>query len=596
MKRLRLHSSSQTYLPCVLSGLLFGLSYPSYPYVRLEALAWVWMVPLLLSLKEVKSLPSFLVRVYLATFVTCVFGMHWLITSTVLGTLLLFFFGAAVFTVPFAIFYFLRRSFGWRAALWAAPLVWTAWDWLYHQSEGSFGWLAMGVTQSKLYWLVQYVDITGVWGITFWLVLFNVLVVMSIEDWRKESAVVSRQSSETSDPGASQFALSLKSDNRKPMTTLARRLAVVSALMLAAPLAYSAYVFAREARATKDAGMELSIMLVQPNINPWEKLSADSNPAVLRRTIGLTNRALATRETKPDLIVWPETAVPYILSENKEAREAVYRAIQRWQTPLLTGLLDASATGDDSATTREGSQLARDLFNSAALLSPGPKETGKRLNVETSPIYHKRMLVPFVERVPFVDRFPALKSLALNIGAHSSFSPGREATVFSFRTRRGAEARVAAAICYEYLYPAEVAQFARNGAELLALITNEGWFSQSLGEYQLAAFSRLRSIETRRAAVRVANTGLTWAVDRMGRVHEQAPWWSEQALPTQVTLSDEMSLYVLYPDYFPKACAWAALVLLVAAGFARARTTLHASHNPAQEAVVYQTKGCPEQT
>src|SRR4051812_42666222 len=189
MKRLSPRISPRTYLPCVLSGLLFGLSYPSYPYVRLEVLAWVWMVPLLLSLKDVQSLPRLLGRAYLAAFVTCVFGMHWLITSTVLGTLLLFFVGAAVFTVPFAVFYFLRRSFGWRAALWTAPLVWTAWDWLYQQSEGSFGWLAMGVTQSNLYWLVQYVDTTGVWGITFWLVLFNVLVVMSIEDWGKEFSV-----------------------------------------------------------------------------------------------------------------------------------------------------------------------------------------------------------------------------------------------------------------------------------------------------------------------------------------------------------------------------------------------------------------------
>ena len=181
MKRPLRNWAPGTYLPLVLSGLLFGLSYPSYPYVRLEALAWVWMAPLLLSLKGVRSLTRFLCRVYFAAFLTCVVGMHWLVTSTVTGTLLLFFVGAAVFTVPFAGFYFIRRAFGWRAALWSAPVVWTAWDWLYYQSEGSFGWLAMGVTQSNLIWLVQYADVTGVWGITFWLVLFNVLVVMAVE-------------------------------------------------------------------------------------------------------------------------------------------------------------------------------------------------------------------------------------------------------------------------------------------------------------------------------------------------------------------------------------------------------------------------------
>src|SRR6185436_1214570 len=103
-------SNLGTYLPCILSGLLLGLSYPSYPYVRLEVFAWVWMVPLLLSLKQVHSFFRFLAHVYLTSFIVCVLGMSWLVTTTVPGTLVLFVFGALVFTVPFAGFYLLRRS------------------------------------------------------------------------------------------------------------------------------------------------------------------------------------------------------------------------------------------------------------------------------------------------------------------------------------------------------------------------------------------------------------------------------------------------------------------------------------------------------
>lgn len=531
MKKLISGFRFQTYLPCILSGLLFGLSFPSYPYVRLEVLAWFWMAPLLLSLKQVQSFPRFLGRVYLAAFITCVFGMSWLMASTVKGALLLFFVGGVVFTVPFVGFYFVRRTFGWRAALWTAPVIWTAWDWLYHRSDGSFGWLTMGVSQSNLNWLVQYVDITGVWGITFWLVLFNVLIVMAVENWQAARA----RGGQTQVTGA----------------FLARRLALISGLMLAVPLSYSAYVFTRAALAPQ--GKELSVLLVQPNANPWERLAATSRPVVLRKTIGMTNRALAASESKPDLIIWPETAVPYVLAEDKDAREIVYRSITLWETPLLTGLLDARTEPD-----------RREVFNGAALLSPAPEEPGKRFNVESSPVYHKRVLMPFVERVPFVDRFPALQRLAIDIGAGDGVSRGSEATVFSFRTRRGDQATVAAAICYEYLYPAEVAELVKGGAQMVALITNEGWFSKTHGEYQMAAFSRLRSIETRRAMARTANTGLTWLVDSLGRVHEQAPWWSEQTLAGKIALSDEMSLYVRYTDYFPKACAWLTLALLLA--------------------------------
>ncbi len=161
--------------------------------------------------------------------------------------------------------------------------------------------------------------------------------------------------------------------------------------------------------------------------------------------------------------------------------------------------------------------------------------------------------------------FPALQRLAIDIGAGDGIGRGREATVFSFRTRTGDEAKVAAAICYESLYPAQTAELVRGGAEMLAFITNEGWFSRTHGEYQIAAFSRLRSIETRRATARAANTGITWFIDSLGRVHEQAPWWSEQTLEGRVKLSDEMSLYVRYTDYFPKWCVWLTLAIMAAA-------------------------------
>src|SRR5688572_620587 len=106
MKKLLPRPLPQTYVPLILSGLLLSLSYPSYPYVRLEFLAWVWMAPLLLSLKEVQSFPRFLGRVYLAMLVTSIIGMSWLMMSTVQGTLLLFVVGAGIFTVPFVAFYF----------------------------------------------------------------------------------------------------------------------------------------------------------------------------------------------------------------------------------------------------------------------------------------------------------------------------------------------------------------------------------------------------------------------------------------------------------------------------------------------------------
>jgi len=545
------------YLPYLLSGLLLGLSYPSYPYVRLEVLAWVWMVPLLLALREVRSFWGVLGRIYLTTLVVCVLPESPLLTSHAWGTILLFFVSAVVLTVPFISFYLIRNALGWRVALLSAPVVWTAWDWLYHQSEGSFGWLAMGITQSNLYWLVQYVDITGVWGITFWIVLFNVLVVMAIEECGVQSA-----------------APVIRTPHSALRNRLVRRLALVAAAMLLPPLLYSAFVFIREARAAAD-DRAISVLMVQPNVDPWQKF--DQNTVTLAKATALTDSALGTQ--KPDLIIWPETAVPYVLAQDKVAREFVYRAVSRWKTPLLTGTLDAS----DAQT-----------FNAAVLLAPepraanspltvdasalGPRATKHRprtnppFSVKSSEMYHKRSLFPFVERVPFQARFPALARLIINVGGRGGFSPGETPTVFSFRARQGEPVTVAAAICYDQLYPAQIAEFVQHGANLMALITNEGWWSKTHGAYWLAASTRLRAIETRRTIARTANTGVTCFIDPLGRIYDQAPWWEEQTVMGKVRLSNEMSLYVRYTDYFPKACVWLALALALAAIIQTARS------------------------
>jgi apolipoprotein N-acyltransferase len=571
-------------LPAFLvSGLLLGLSWPSYPYVRLEVFAWVWMVPMLLALKSVKSFWRFLLNVLLALFVFSVFGMFWLITSSTMGTLLLFFVGTFVYAVPFVAFFFLRQTLGWRRALWLLPVVWTGWDWIYHLSEGSFGWLAMGVTQSNLYWLVQYVDITGVWGITFWLVLFNVLVVMAIEQF----PVFSFQFPETSRE-------QMKNENRKLKAGLTHRLAFVTAVMLLPPLGYSAFIFGRASRAPKER--EISVFMIQPNVDPWQKFDKKRGAAIVGKTAAQTESALTSQ--KPDLIIWPESAVPYFFLEDKAVQEFLKRAVARWDVPLLTGVLDRHVYNNSHQPPGflDKKQDKVELFNAALILSPElPKvdpwptvdsaglelkaidndaRTKQWLNVKTSELYHKRILMPFVERVPYVDRFPGLARLALNVGGSGGFTPGNEATVFSFKDRQGENVILGTAICYDQEYPATMAESVRNGAQMLAVITNEGYWSQTQGAYEMAAFTRLRAIEMRRSIARAANTGVTSFIDPLGRVYQQAPWWSEQTVSGKVSLSEELTVYVRYTDYFPKVCLWLLFALGVVALLRRARQVL----------------------
>jgi apolipoprotein N-acyltransferase len=232
---------------------------------------------------------------------------------------------------------------------------------------------------------------------------------------------------------------------------------------------------------------------------------------------------------------------------------------------VITGTIDVRASADSEArpTRLATAKKNYELYNAAVLLSPIQTGSGHRQTVSSEP-YHKRKLMPFAERVPYSDRFPALSKLAVDLNWDEEFQSGDRPRVFSFLARQGNQVLVATPICYEHFYPALFAELVRNGAQVITLLSNDAWFSKSHGEYQIAAFTTLRAIETRRSIVRCTNTGLTCCIDPFGRIYSAIPWWREDTLLADVALSNQMSLYVRYPDRFPKICAWSAALVLLA--------------------------------
>ncbi|MDX2041272.1 MAG: nitrilase-related carbon-nitrogen hydrolase [Acidobacteriota bacterium] len=579
------------FSPYLLSALLFALALPIFPSLHLEFLEWVWMVPLLLALRDVHTLGGLLWRSYLTMFIGWALVMSWLLWATAAGGALLFFVGAFVYTVPMVAFHFLRRSLGWRAALWSLPVIWTACEWLYHQTPGAIGWLSLGLPQSRLWWLIQFVDLTGVWGVTFWIVLFNVLIVDCAQRWWLRIADCGRGEF-PNDVVLCEDNVSWKSAIRNPQSAIFRRLALIVALMFGLPLGYTAFRWIEHSRAEKN---ELSILLTQPNVNPWLKTSLETRAAELRRSLTLTNRALRAQPNSFDLIVWPETAIPFVLPQDEQTRMLVGDHVSRWQTPLLSGALNLRSYPDPA----ERSELLKfqnrdyELFNAAFLFTPrndvqssafrrkksnsgnhsveggAPKSKLQEAATLSAP-YHKQKLMPFVEQVPLVEQFPALASLALDFGAGNSIDLGVESNLFTFTTRTGRPVTVAAAICYEQFFPAHLAGLVRQGGEMIALMTNIGWFSQSHGQHQIAAFLQMRAIELRRSVVCAANTGQTTMIDPLGRVTAETPWWAEQTLSGQAQLSSTLSFYVRHPDLFPKVCALLTALILTLAVYWRA--------------------------
>ncbi|MBC8041982.1 MAG: apolipoprotein N-acyltransferase [Rhizobacter sp.] len=550
----------------LLTGILLGIAFPSYPFIRLEALAWVGFVPLLYSVRSKPSFGKFYLDVASAILVWVLISVWWVVLSTPAGALMYF---AQTFflSVPFIIFFFIRKSFGEPAALWSLPFVWTAWEWIYLDLQVSFGWLTLGNSQSNLFWLVQYVDLFGVWAVSFWVMLFNVLIYFAITDWQRQlplaPSTIRGAGAEGGDGGIRK---------KGEFYQLIKRVGLISAAMLLLPVLYSIYCFTLRPTAN---GKVITVSLIQSNIDPWLKWSSDNQQNILATHLQMTDSAIAA--AKPDIVIWPETAIPYFILDPSEtgSRDLFMLKLSQWQAPVLTGFPHREFYPDSSKRTpsskfARGYGLYYDSFNSSMLAT-----------VDSPQIYHKMKLVPFAERVPYLSELPFLSQLTLDVGGVTSWGIGLEPVNFAFVSKAGDRVKVCGTICYEQLYPGFTAEFVRKGANFLSVITNDAWFGKTYGPYQFAAFARLRSIETRRAMARCANTGLSFFIDAYGRTYGGVPWWEPRIITGQVELSDEQTFYVQHIDLFPKICLAVSLLIMLASAVQLIRLQLQPSASPA---------------
>lgn len=535
-------NSGKWIYSCIVSGLLLGLSVPSFSFLPLGFLAWAWCVPLLFELKRTADFWPFLKRVLVAVGLGFSMITLWVVNASISGLPVSAAMGVFVWTIPFAAFYFVRRFLSWNRALVSLPFVWTAWEWIYHSSELSFGAVRQGYLQADFLWLIQFADLTSVAGVTFWLILLNIAFFLLFEKF-------------------AELAAATPNLNRRKLMRAAPA-AIFILTLFALPLAYSAFVFLKP----PPEGEEISILAVQPNVSPFVEYTPRRMTEIFGKQLALTEKAVKAAGA-PDLILWHEGAVPYILSDNQAADNYLAKQIAKWNTPVLTGLIEVKdyAENEPRPLLLEAQNRSREFFNAAAIFQPAEIENG-RLPLGLSTLYKKRRLMPFLEKAPFSEQFPIVADLIIPIGVRPRLSSGTEIKTLSFQTKNGRAVKVGAMICYENLYPETAADAVREGgAQILAAIANEGFFAGSQGQYQLAAFSRFRSIETRRAMIRVAATGMTRATDKFGRVTSEVPMWSEQILHARVRLSDEQTIYVRWGNFFPKMCGLFVLLLTFAA-------------------------------
>jgi apolipoprotein N-acyltransferase len=520
------------------SGILLGASFPPSP---LHSLAYVGLIPLLVLAESVATVWRTLRFSYVAFLVFHVITLYWTGGFVVGKDPWMMIAGGALllihplFYVAVVGLYLLVRNIrGLFVALAALPFLWIAFEYSHALGEFSFPWITLGNSQAYDLPRAQIAAVTSVYGISLFILLFNVVGFVLV---------------------------SKISTGRWPLRSSKT---ILTVLMLTAvyliPWIYGKVAMSRLEPEQKNPNIKVGI--VQPNIDPWEKWgsSGPNRWAGFEKQLEIllaSTRQLATEQ--PDLVVWPETAIPFriLLPQNEIYLTWLRSQLDTLGIPLLTGL--PSTVWYDSSEaplTASRNPLGRgyyDDFNSATVFIPGQA---------VGSIYRKIVLVPFAERIPYAETFRFLiEPFQWSVGI-GMWGIGKDTVVFRLPRKDGGVTHFSTMICYESVYPNFVREFVKRGAEFLVIITNDSWWGKTPGAYQHASYASFRAIENRRWIVRVANGGISGLVDPSGVLMNATTLYSATTVTGLLQPRTEETFYARHGDVFAISCSAVAIVFV----------------------------------
>ncbi|MFC3197001.1 apolipoprotein N-acyltransferase [Parapedobacter deserti] len=524
-----MNKSAQNYLLALLSAFLLWLAWPPIPYTA--PLLWIAFVPLLLALESVmrSDAPKKGTKVF---FLGGLMGLVWNTASiywvfNAMNAVMPVYVAALVSIIPFGLsavlmgfairlYYQLRKRYPIGLALIGLVCFWVAYEYLHQSWDLAFPWMTLGNGFANAHQLIQWYEHTGVYGGTVWIWAINIfvfLVVLSIKDGF---------------PHAHR--------NKLAMALLA---------LVLIPTAWSLYrYFTYEEHSNPS-----SVVVVQPNVDPYGKFTFITPEEQLDNLIRLSE---SVAQPNTEFFIWPETAIaspPPGYDEDTFLQHSAFRKVQQFLAPYRNGnilsgiesyrLFDEQA----SPTARKWGDAYIDVFNAAVLIENSPKLQ----------FYHKSKLVAGVEQFPFGGALAFMKPLFSAFGGTTGgYGRQNEPSVFYAQSGIGA----APVICYESIWGDYVAQYVKQGAQFIAVITNDGWWGNTAGKDQHLAYAKLRAIETRRWVARSANTGISAFINQRGDVVQRTGWWEPAALIQDINLNEEITPYVKTGDYFAFAgCA-----------------------------------------
>ncbi|MCC6384956.1 MAG: apolipoprotein N-acyltransferase [Bacteroidia bacterium] len=507
------------YSAPVFFGLFQWAGWPAGGFAPLLFLSWIFLF-LTEDYFEAKKLSRWKLfgSIYLGFLIWNASTTWWIYNSTHEGSFFAIACNALFMASVFMVYHLIRLATGKLIGRFALIPLWLSFEYLHLNWDLSWPWLSLGNGMASYYHWIQWYEFTGMQGGSFWILWVNILIYQAITTTTRVNIL--------------------------PKTILA-------GLVLLLPVFGSLLIY----NSHHDKGSPVNVLLVQPNIDPYHDKFNGTGDRQLENMLKLSESKLTD---SVQLLIFPETALPDGIWENN-LRD--HRQIKRLldflsKYPNLSILTGATTlrfyTPDEpiSKTARKHKleEGYYDIYNTALLLTSGS---------DSIQVYHKSKLVPGVEKMPYPSLFGFLEKYAIDLGGMAG-SHGIDKEPRVFKTKSGV--LVAPVICYESIYGDYIRHYIEKGAELIGVITNDGWWGNTPGHKQHLAYARLAAISFRKCIARSANTGISCFINQRGDIIQPQPYWQKGITDKVVLVNQDQTYYAR----FGNTIAAASLILTVA--------------------------------
>lgn len=462
----------------------------------------------------------------------------WVCNATIGGGIFAVLANSLQMSTIFGLFRLSKKKFTGTLPYIFLMVTWIAWERFYFDAEISWPWLVLGNSFARTTWAIQWYEFTGSLGGSLWIWLsnlgiFGLLVSLSDGSW-------------------SAWNMKAKSAAVIGMTAL-----------LIAPPAISGAI-GKEYKDSMHAEEMLDVLIVQPNIDPYNKFQALTQAQQNAILEGMITKELEYRKNDstaaPLLVLTPETFTSDIIVGQYERSRTWRRFTSLLESYPNVNMLFGASAYDYINSQEAPSYTARDLgqglwveSHNSALMIDGSRRTE---------IFHKSKLVVAVEHTPYPRFFCPIDNM---LGGVMGRCVGQdEITLLNVEDIEGHKTPIGCAVCYESVYGEYYTDYIRKGARAMTIITNDAWWGDTPGYRQHLSYASLRAIETRRAIARCANTGISAIISPSGEIMQPTPWWEQAVIKGQIPLRDDITFFVSHGDITGRVCSFIHWLLLLA--------------------------------